>query len=230
MPDPIVQITPGPYGSPFEIFSQLIDGATGVQEGVWIDVRQAKYASVSIEGTFTGLTGNIYGSNLPAMPLNQYGVTVAGTVTTNDVVTLTFTNANLPGGSASVSHTSVGGDTVTTIAAALVAAINASAALQAVGIAATNLAGVITVTYPSVYPGPLDSPSSPPFSNATTISSGVTGSATETIAVAVSAIGVSLSAFTVAALIPITTLTRWVKARVTAVSTGSANINYHATA
>ncbi len=75
-------------------------------------------------------------------------ITVGGTVTATDVLTLKATSISLSGGSSSVSYTVQGGDTTTTIAAALAAAVNASTTLPAAGFVATSAAAVITVTWP----------------------------------------------------------------------------------
>lgn len=74
--------------------------------------------------------------------------TIGGTVAVGggDQVELVFTGTGITGSPVTVEYTTIAADTVTTIAAALVALINANAALGVAGIAATNAAGVISVT------------------------------------------------------------------------------------
>ena len=64
-------------------------------------------------------------------------VAVGGKVTSGDVLTLTTTYAPLSGGSQAVHYTIVSTDTLTTIAAGLIAAVNANTGLTAVGVTAT---------------------------------------------------------------------------------------------
>ncbi len=66
-------------------------------------------------------------------------ITVAGTIDAGDVFAAT------PNGGAAVSYTATSTDTVTTVAAALVAAVNADATNSAI-VTATNTLGVITLT------------------------------------------------------------------------------------
>lgn len=73
-------------------------------------------------------------------------VTVGGTITAADVINVTVTNAGLTAGSQVVSYTVINGDTLSTVAAALAAAINANASCIANFITATSAGPVITVT------------------------------------------------------------------------------------
>jgi RHS repeat-associated protein len=59
---------------------------------------------------------------------------LGGTVTTGDVVSFLVYNSSLPGGQEQVSYTVMSGDTLTSIATALVAALNADVNLAALGI------------------------------------------------------------------------------------------------
>ena len=99
--------------------------------------------------------------------------TIGGTIQATDTVALTLTNAGLTGLPITVTYTVAGGNTTTTIAAALVALINANAVLQAAGIYAENAAAVITVY------------SEGTIGNATVLSAAVGGSSpTETVTLA----------------------------------------------
>jgi RHS repeat-associated protein len=89
--------------------------------------------------------------------------TIAGTVTTGDIVSLTVDDSALVNGPETVSYTVASGNTTTSIATGLASAINADAKLQAVGVGARSSGAVVTV-------GPY-----------TYYSTSVTGSATETL-------------------------------------------------
>jgi phage tail sheath gpL-like len=99
--------------------------------------------------------------------------TVTGTITNLDVVTITATTGLLPGGAASVTYTVVTADTTTTIAEGIANAINTSSVMQSVGIYAT-LVGTAT-------PNAVLVRSNGPCGNFLTMSSSVSGAATEII-------------------------------------------------
>lgn len=75
-------------------------------------------------------------------------ITIGGTVAAGNVMTLTFTGNMITGSPVSVTYTCVAGDTDTTVAAGLAAAINADAALDSAGFSASSASGVITVNQP----------------------------------------------------------------------------------
>jgi RHS repeat-associated protein len=75
---------------------------------------------------------------------------VGGTKTTGDVLTLTSYDSALSGGSQAVSYTVLAADTLSTIATGLTSAINASTALQNIGVSATSSGAVVTITSNSV--------------------------------------------------------------------------------
>lgn len=213
----------GPYG----IHALLMDAAPAKPvEGCWVPLFGAKLATLELSGSMDSLGLDVFGSNALEDPGNSYSITIAGSVTVDDVVSLDITNSNLPAG-ISVSHTSVGGDTATTIATALVAAINASSVLAGLSIRATNALGVITLAFPSFAPQPgAGNPSAPALANNTLVAGSVSGSATETIAIAVGTngikIGSTLAAFGLTAL---TVVPRWVKARLTTLTGTGANVS-----
>jgi hypothetical protein len=97
-------------------------------------------------------------------------LTLAGTITNGDAVTITFTGKSLPGGAISVTATAAAGDTIETLAEKVAKAINDSAALQNFGVFADDALGVVTVSWP----GPLGA--------SCTVTKSVSGSATETVA------------------------------------------------
>jgi RHS repeat-associated protein len=65
-------------------------------------------------------------------------ITVSGTPTAGDTLTITATNGAMSGGESSVTYTVLSGDTLNSIAAALAAAVNANTGFSGVGIAAVN--------------------------------------------------------------------------------------------
>jgi uncharacterized protein len=77
---------------------------------------------------------------------NVQTVTVGGSKTTGDTLSLTFTSAGITGSPVALPYVVLSGDTLTTIATAFKNAVNANAALAAAGIAATSSGMVVTVT------------------------------------------------------------------------------------
>lgn len=72
-------------------------------------------------------------------------VTIGGTATPTDEVTLIFTNSKISGSPVDVAYTVLESDSLTLIATGLKTAINANVALAAAGITATSSGAVITV-------------------------------------------------------------------------------------
>jgi RHS repeat-associated protein len=96
--------------------------------------------------------------------------TIGGTVTVGNVLTLTAHDALLTGGLEAVTYTVKTGDTLTTIAAGLAAAVNADTKLAAVGIIAYSSLSVISLSTAK--------------GNTTTFTESTSGGSTETITVA----------------------------------------------
>jgi RHS repeat-associated protein len=96
--------------------------------------------------------------------------TVGGTVTVGNILTLTAHDALLTGGQEAVTYTVKTGDTLTTIAAGLAAAVNADTKLAAVNIIAYSSLAVVALSTAK--------------GNTTTFTESVSGGATETITVA----------------------------------------------
>jgi RHS repeat-associated protein len=97
---------------------------------------------------------------------------VGGSATAGDVLNITVVDAGLSGGSETVSYMVSSGDTLSSIAAGISAAINADTNLSAIGINATSSAAVVNIHSSSV--------------TATTYSQSANSGATETIALAAS--------------------------------------------
>lgn len=232
-PNPAWEFRQAPYNGPFDIAAQLLRNITAAPvEGLWVDSAFAKVQSIETAGNASAFNIDLYGSNAPAMPLNQYTATVGGSATSTDVLNLAFANGNLPLGTKTVSYTVRGGDTLNSIAAALAAAINADTDLGPLGITAAAASAVVTVSYPSVPPNAVPpTPSIPPPSNATALTSSLSGGATETLTIAAGTNGtklVSLSAplgFTQLGLLP-----RWVTARLTSMTGTIISANWHGAA
>jgi hypothetical protein len=239
--DPVAVISPGPFNGPFEICGHLaLAIGTAPFEGIWFPSRWSKYASVELlaaQGTITGVELDLWGSNSVQDPVNTYTVTVGGTVTTGDTLTLTFNNPNLPN-NYPVAYTATGTDTVNTIAAALAAAVQADAKLAPLGFLASANGAVVTITFPSASGGlnPWDAPSptTQPPSNATLLTTAVGGSATESLTVGLGTDGVKMQSLAqIGAFAPVQALTRWIKGRlVTLTGSGTPQITaqYHGVA
>ncbi len=96
-------------------------------------------------------------------------VTIGGTITDADTITLTFTNSHYGAWPTSVVYTVHTGDTLGSIAASLAALINADTLLTAVGVSAAVNGDVITVSQ------------NDPNGSSTVLTDTVGGSATETV-------------------------------------------------
>lgn len=191
------------YGGPYGIQAYLIPPAFSdkvVFEGPWIPIAGIKAGSLEVAGTLGGgtLSLQLVGTNDPQVAaVNRYTITVGGTITNNDTLSVTVKNPNLAGGTEQVTITAVTADTTTTLAAKLAAAIVADANLAALGIGATSTAAVVTLTFPSVNPAEPSSSTgwTQPTTNFTEISAtAVTGGATETLTVAADTGGTPLPA------------------------------------
>jgi len=115
------------------------------------------------------------------------GTTIGGTATNGDQVKMTFTSTALAGSPITISSTVSGGQTTAQIASGLATAINANATLTSAGIVATASGSFIGIAQPDT------------LEPQATLSTSVTGAATETMTYGVSGntfafvIGVSAS-------------------------------------
>ena len=117
------------------------------------------------DGTDTQASLALTGTASPAAKT----VTVAGTIAANDVLTVTFTSAQISGSPLAVTYTVQTGDTLNTVAAGIAAAINGNNALSSALVVATVSSAVVSVYAPS--------------SVTVTLSSSVSSGATETLTV-----------------------------------------------
>jgi hypothetical protein len=220
------------FGGPFGLNATLFDNVLAAEfEGLWTPMFGIKQASLEIAGKLDSLSCQIYGTN-SKLPLNGYIVTAAGSPAAGDIPTITFDSSNLSGDAVAIAYTAISGDTATTIAVALVALINASIPLASIGVRASNVAGVITINWPSNLPESVfgvgaGNPAMPPESNAITLVPTVGGSGPgTTLALTLPTTGVALgSAITALGLATIgTVIPRYIKARVTTLTGTGANV------
>ncbi len=140
----------------FLAFGQATTNATLEGWAVRVTDGTDTAASVAISGAATAI---------PAT------ATVGGTITAGDVCSLTVTSSGFTGSPQTVSYTVKAGDTIQIIAAALAAAVNNNAALNAASIYAGVAGAIVTIYWPSgLTPTPV-------------VTRNVTGSATETITI-----------------------------------------------
>lgn len=227
-----------PYAAPLAAAANLLNAVSQVPyEGVWVPFSFFKNGTVEITlpGSGTGAAVSIFGTDNPN-PLNTYVLTLGGSITATNVINLNFT----PGGNVlpfTVPYTVVGGDTTNTILAGhIAAAINASAGAKAIGLVAVGGAGIITLTWPSAQPpqsAETPSPTAPPVMNTLGVAY-TQGGNTETIAVTTGADGISISGALATATPGPLALTplpvRFIKARLTALATGTCSVNVAAAA
>jgi RHS repeat-associated protein len=119
---------------------------------------------------FTGLTPGVSTTTVIGKANRTASVTIGGTVTVGNTLTLTVNDAALSGGTKSKTYTVVGGDTLTSIAAGLTALVNADTALGAIKVTATSDGPLILVSSDSI--------------NQTSYASSTSGGATATITIA----------------------------------------------
>lgn len=223
-----------PQWGPMAGFLRLVEGAVAAPtQGPWLPCGLFKSVSVDAEGSASTIAAAVRVANTLSPPLNGYTVTIGGTVTAGDVVSVSV--ASSLAGTVAVSHTAASGDTVGTIAAALASSLQADAALAAAGFVVNEGSAIITMTFPSLAPGmiwqgngmAIDALGTSPPINCVSVTTSVSGSATETATVGLvnngTAVG-SLSA--IPGHFSVTTLpARWIQGNVTALSGTGANVN-----
>ena len=134
----------------------------------------------SVSPNVTTYTGSLSGGSTETITIgatNNFveNVTVGGSKTTGDVLTIKVRDPALTGGSESVPYTVLSTDTLTTIATGLKNAINADSHLSTLGVTATSAGTVVTIKSTST--------------NATTYSQSTNSTATETLFLSVNANG-----------------------------------------
>lgn len=118
-------------------------GVTATSAGTVVSITSTStnYTSYT-RSTSVGATETITlsaNNNIPTI------AAIGGTKTTGDVLTLSVFDPALSGGTESVTYAVLAGDTLTSIATGLKAAINADSNLQAIGVTATSASTNITI-------------------------------------------------------------------------------------
>jgi len=144
--------------------------------GVTASANAAVLSIKSASPNVTSYSASTSGGATASITLNATdnfveNAVIAGTKKTGDILTITFKDPALSGGSKNVNYTVLAADTLTTIATALRNAINADTALQAIGVTATSTGTTITIRSTS--------------QNATTYAQSVSTGSTETISLSV---------------------------------------------
>ncbi|MCA0314798.1 MAG: LysM peptidoglycan-binding domain-containing protein [Candidatus Melainabacteria bacterium] len=144
--------------------------------GVTASANAAVLSIKSASPNVTSYSASTSGGATASIALNATdnfveNAVIGGTKKTGDILTITFKDPALSGGSKNVNYTVLAADTLTTIATALRNAINADTALQAIGVTATSTGTTITIRSTS--------------QNATTYGQSVSTGSTETISLSV---------------------------------------------
>ena len=151
----------------FDMWSSLVNNSTLSAEGYsgyepfsTTDFWFRSSESSPYPGTvapFT-LTPTVIGSGAQTETITQATtsdlnttVTLGGSATAGDVVSVTVQNANLAGGQETAQYTVAGGNTLTNVAAGLASAINADTNLSAIGVGASSSSAVLTVSTDTSY-------------------------------------------------------------------------------
>ena len=193
----------------------LIDDAVAADEGEFVLYAPHSRGSLEVTGSGT-FSLQLYGTNQENQPTRvSTAVTVTGTATPADVLELTFTSTGLPGGSVVLDYTVSNTDTLTTIAAAFAALINGNAALTAASFFATSSSVVLTTTQTGSDEIVVitDTSAGSPGETLTPVQTfaPVTG---ETLGSAITSTGITIIDYPV----------RWLRAQLTSISGGGANI------
>ena len=232
--DPAYAWTEAPANGPAVLNAALLDNAaTATTEGLWMPTGFGKSGSVEIAGSMSTVSVSLLGTNQIAEPLNEFTLTLGGSATATDTVTVELDNPNIAGGKATVTYTVAVSDTLTIIAAALAALIAQNTGFQGAGVVAQSVVAVITVSFPTIYPrGANDTPSygtlfanQCTFSGSSLASGGGAGSETVTVA-GVTTLGSAIgSAITALGITALTIVPRWLRARMTTLTGSGAFIN-----
>lgn len=131
---PVIQNNQSIFNSlDYDAASQLSSmlGSDGARGGAIIDQNSYIYDDAA---------------NIASMQVNKLTrVEISGTVTTGDVLTITIADSGLTGGPEPVNYTVQPGDTTTSVAAGLAAAISANTNLQGIGVNAASTAAILTI-------------------------------------------------------------------------------------
>jgi RHS repeat-associated protein len=177
-----VGVVQSAYNSVNELVAQSPGGDTRFQGVTNKAIKSASIASQVISITAVPLPQTSYAASSSvgatetvSLGTNQNGnaaITIGGTKTTGDILTITVSNLNLSGGQTQISYTVLAGDTLTTIASGIASAISSSVSLQGIGVSATSSGTTINTTM-----------------TGTTYTTSTSGGATETLALGPNAQG-----------------------------------------
>ncbi len=225
----LVDYQAAPFNGPASLYASLLGGiAAAPFEGLWVPAAFAKSLAVVLSGTFSAISCEIWASSASDMPANQVTATIGGTVTAADTVGIAFTGPLISGGK-TVSYTVVGGDSTTTIAASVAAAINADATLVALGVSATSASAVVTISWPSYAPNPVAYPpgtgTGEPVANPMSFAGALSGGATETVTLGNGSNGQLAATMTAAGIQSISAPVRWLKARLNTMTGSAASVD-----
>jgi len=143
-------------------------GVTASASGQRLTVSSNSINPTTYRATTSATATEVVSLGLP--PNGVQTAVIGGTKTTGDVLTITTFDPALAGGSKAVNYTVLAGDTLTSIATNMAAAINSDTALQAIAVNATSSGTVLNIKSASA--------------NATTYTKSTSGGATETMALA----------------------------------------------
>lgn len=168
-----------------EGLADLINSSAACQAaGIYAEMAGTSFAAVLVVhapgpvGNFMTLSSSVTGSATETVVLGQGStpitnasndITLGGTETDGDIVSLTFTNAGVAGFPVTVTHTAAASESINSIATAMRAAVNANTTLIAAGLVATGGTNHVTIGQPGT------------IANSTVITGSVSGAATETI-------------------------------------------------
>ncbi len=223
-----------PQWGPMAGFLRLVQGAvTAPTQGPWLPCGLFQAASVDIEGSSSTITAGVRLANTLAAPLNGYTVTIGGSVTAGDVVSVSV--ASSLAGSVTVSHTVASGDTIGIIAASLASSLGENEALAAAGFVVNEGSAIVTMTFPSLAAGmnwqdsgaAVDGFATAPPIDCVSVTASVGGAATETATVSLVNNGMSEGSLsTNPGRLELPSLpARWVQGNVTALTGAGANVN-----
>src|SRR5574340_185571 len=198
--------------APMTGFLWLAQGVTAVPvQGPWLPCSLFNQASAEVYGTYTTVSSGILLANSYFPPMNGYKIAIGGTITPGDVLSLTVTSSVAC--VQTVSYTVTSGNTLNQIAGSLAALLTTNSGLAAAGFLVSEGSGIIVMQFPSLPPGyswsgaglVASTPASSPPINYVTVSTSVSGAATETMTVSLVNNGATiqtLNATTPHALLP----------------------------
>jgi RHS repeat-associated protein len=124
-------------------------GVDAGSSGVYLYIYSASTNETTYSSTSSGgATEFVSGATYINTPMN---LTAVGSPTDGDALYVTVNNPTLSGGSETVSYTVESGDTLTSIAEGLSAAINADSNLSSIGVSASNIEGSAQISAYNFY-------------------------------------------------------------------------------